>query len=86
MHGLSWGKDLLGYAWNGSLGSTLDDKVKEGIQQIVGGPVSKAFNNKIVGSLANTATNAAFKKVKDYTGDQVGGIFNPASAIPDFIH
>ncbi len=86
LHGLSWGKDILGYAWNGSLGSTLDDKIKDGIQKIVGGPVSKAFNNKIAGSLASTATNQAFSKIKDYAGEQVGGIFNPASAIPDFIH
>ena len=86
MHGLSWGKDLLGYVWNGSLGDTFDDKVQEGINKIIGNTISTAFNNPIAGSLAQTATNNMFLKIKDGAGETVGGIFNPASALPDFIH
>ena len=82
MHGLSWGQDLLGYMWNGSLGSTFDDRVKD----IIGGAVGDVFKNPIVGDLATTTINNGYKFVKDWTGDQIGGMFQAASAVPDFIH
>jgi hypothetical protein len=82
MHGLSWGSDLFGFMWNGNLGSTFDDKAKE----VIKGAMSSVFTNKLVGTLATTALNGGFKALKNYTGSAIGGLFNPASAVPDFIH
>ncbi len=82
MHGLSWGSDILGYAWNGSLGSTFDDKVKDVIQ----GAMGSVFNDPIAQRLSTTAVNNGYTFIKGYAGDLVGSAFNPASAVPDFIH
>jgi hypothetical protein len=82
VHSLSWGSDLLGYLFNGSLGSTFDDKVED----IVSGAMGKVFTNPIAGKLASTAVNNGYEALKDYTGDLVGSAINPASAVPDFIH
>jgi hypothetical protein len=82
MHGLSWGSDLLGYLWNGSLGSTFDDKAKE----IIGGAVSSTITNPIAGKLTSTVLNQGYSFVKGWAGDQIGSMFQPASAVPDFIH
>ncbi len=82
MHGISWGSDLLGYLWGGSLGATFDDKVKD----IVGGAVDKVFTNPIAGQLSKTALNQGYQFIKDWAGDKVGGMFDPASAVPDYIH
>ena len=82
MHGVSWGQDLLGYVWGGSIGASFDDRAKN----IIGGIVGGAFTNPIAGKLAKTASNDAYTALKNWAGDQVGSMYQPASAIPDFIH
>jgi len=82
MHGISWGPDLLGYLWGGTLGATFDDKVKK----IIGGAVGKVFTNPLANQLGKTALNQGYNFIKTWAGDKVGGMLDPSSAVPDYIH
>ncbi len=82
VRGLSWGQDLFGYVWNGSLGSTFDGEVKK----VISGAMGSAFSNPLVGKGATLAANAGYTALKGYAGNALGSAFNPASAIPDYIH
>lgn len=82
MHGVSWGQDLLGYVWGGSIGAAFDDRAKK----IIGGIVGGAFSDPLKGALATTAANDGYTALKNWAGDQVGSMYQPSSAIPDWIH
>jgi len=82
MHGLSWGKDLLGYVWNGSLGGTFDDKAKD----IITGAMGSVFQNPIAQAASASLANSGFQWLKGQAGNVVGSAFNPSTAAPDFIH
>ncbi len=81
VHGISWGKDMLGWFWNTSMGGDFDKWVKGGEQGDV-----KTLSESIHGFEGETAVNGAYDAVKGFAGQQVGGMINPASALPSVIH
>jgi hypothetical protein len=80
MHGVSWGSDLLGYMYNGSLGPS------SGLASEFKRIVSQSFTNKLVGKAAATLGNAGLQYLIGKGQNVVGGAVNPASYVPDFIH
>jgi len=80
MHGLSWGQDLLGYMWNGSLGPN------SGLQQRYQQFFKNQFGNSLASKLGSTLTSQGMSWLVGQGGSLIGGAINPASAVPDFIH
>ncbi|HEY1954217.1 MAG TPA: hypothetical protein VGH28_01355 [Polyangiaceae bacterium] len=80
MHGLSWGQDLLGYMWNGSLGPN------SGLQTRYQQFFKNKFGNGMASKLGSTITSAGLTWLVGQGASFIGGAINPASSVPDFIH
>jgi hypothetical protein len=83
VHGISWGKDLLNWAWNTSINDSFDTMAKKWVQNT---GLFQTIQSAIGPFQANAYLDGAYADAKDFAGSQVSGMINPASVLQDTIH
>ncbi len=83
VHGISWGQDILGWFWNENFGSQFDETA---LSWIKNSSALSGVYNTFGAFKTDAAVDGVYKTTKDWVNDKVGGMIDPATALPETIH